>query len=109
MASVSVVIPVKDGGPLLSRCLEAVRSQGDVELIVIGAEPPSQVRGGGVLGGLAGGHPRELGEVTAYVLDKAPTRVLITAPPDPAAAAATAAEEEEVGLGDEAGDAVRPS
>src|SRR5688572_9830177 len=35
MRPVSVVIPVKDGGPLLRRCLEAVRSQGPVELVVI--------------------------------------------------------------------------
>lgn len=33
--AVSVVIPVKDGGPLLRRVLEAVRSQGELELIVI--------------------------------------------------------------------------
>jgi APA family basic amino acid/polyamine antiporter len=54
----------------------------EVEAIVIGAEPPSRIRGGGVLGGIAGGRPRELGEVTAYVLEKAPSRVLVTAPPD---------------------------
>jgi glycosyltransferase involved in cell wall biosynthesis len=34
MRSVSVVIPVKNGGPLLAEVLEAVRAQGDVELIV---------------------------------------------------------------------------
>ena len=35
MTSLSVVIPVKDGGPLLERVLAAVRAQGDLELIVI--------------------------------------------------------------------------
>ena len=35
MSDVSVVIPVKDGGPLLERALAAVRAQGDLELIVI--------------------------------------------------------------------------
>ena len=30
-----MVIPVKDGGPLLARVLEAVRAQGDLELLVI--------------------------------------------------------------------------
>ena len=35
MSSFSVVIPVKDGGPLLDRALSAVRAQGDLELIVI--------------------------------------------------------------------------
>ena len=49
---------------------------------MIGAEPPSRIKGGGVLGGIAGGRPQELGEVTAYVLEKAPVRVLVTAPPD---------------------------
>jgi basic amino acid/polyamine antiporter, APA family len=59
---------------------EARRRQ--VEAIVIGAEPPSPIKGGGVLGGIAGARPRELGSVTAYVLEKAPCRVLVTAPPD---------------------------
>jgi O-antigen biosynthesis protein len=35
VTSVSVVIPVKDGGPLLGMVLSAVRAQGDVELLVI--------------------------------------------------------------------------
>jgi O-antigen biosynthesis protein len=35
VTAVSVVIPVKNGGPLLEKALAAVRSQGDVELIVI--------------------------------------------------------------------------
>jgi APA family basic amino acid/polyamine antiporter len=59
---------------------EARRRQ--VEVIVIGAEPPSPIKGGSVLGGIAGRRPQELGEVTAYVLEKSPCRVLITAPPD---------------------------
>jgi APA family basic amino acid/polyamine antiporter len=54
----------------------------NVEAIVIGAEPPSPMRGGGLLGGVSGSRPRELGEVTAYVLEKSNCRVLITAPPD---------------------------
>jgi APA family basic amino acid/polyamine antiporter len=64
-----------------SAIVEAARVR-RAEAIVIGAEPPSPVKGGGVLGGIAGGRPRELGEVTAYVLEKSPVRVLITAPPD---------------------------
>jgi APA family basic amino acid/polyamine antiporter len=55
-----------------------------VEAIVIGAEPPSPIKGGSVLGGIAGRRPQELGEVTAYVLEKSPCRVLVTAPPDSA-------------------------
>ena len=53
-----------------------------VEAIVIGAEPPSPIRGGGILGGVSTRPNKELGEVTAYVLEKAPCRVLVTAPPD---------------------------
>jgi APA family basic amino acid/polyamine antiporter len=56
------------------------------EAIVIGAEPPSRIKGGGLLGGIAGGRQNELGEVTSYVLEKAPCRVLVTAPPDLAGA-----------------------
>jgi basic amino acid/polyamine antiporter, APA family len=55
----------------------------NVEAIVIGAEPPSPIRGGGILGGVSATRLRELGEVTAYVLEKAPCRVVVTAPPDP--------------------------
>ncbi len=52
----------------------------NVELIVMGAEPPSKVRGGDFLGGTGGGLPPEIGEATQYVLSKAPCRVLVTAP-----------------------------
>ena len=65
--------------------VEAAR-QRRVEAIVIGAEPPSRIKGGGLLGGIAGARQNELGEVTAYVLEKAPSRVLVTAPPDGAGA-----------------------
>jgi APA family basic amino acid/polyamine antiporter len=54
----------------------------NVELIVMGGEPPSRVRGGPVLGGVGGSRPPEVGEVTEYVLKKAPCRVLLTAPPE---------------------------
>jgi basic amino acid/polyamine antiporter, APA family len=64
-----------------SAIVEAARAR-QAEAIVIGAEPPSRIRGGGVLGGIVGGRPPEVGEVTAYVLEKSPVRVLITAPPD---------------------------
>ena len=67
------------------------------EAIVIGAEPPTRIKGGGLLGGIAGVRQRELGEVTAYVLEKAPTRVLVTAPPD-GAGAREELQEGELGL-----------
>jgi basic amino acid/polyamine antiporter, APA family len=69
-----------------SAIIEAARARGS-EAIVIGAEPPSRIKGGGLLGGIAGGRQAELGEVTAYVLEKSPVRVLVTAPPDGAGAA----------------------
>jgi APA family basic amino acid/polyamine antiporter len=61
--------------------VEEARRRG-VELIVMGGEPPTQVRGGAVLGGVGGSRPPEIGEVTEYVLRKAPCRVLLTAPPE---------------------------
>lgn len=50
-----------------------------VEVIVLAAEEPSGIRGGGLLGG----RPMEnyVGEVTKYVVSKAPCRVIVTAPP----------------------------
>jgi APA family basic amino acid/polyamine antiporter len=68
-----------------------------VEAIVIGAEPPSPIRGGGILGGVGGSRPKELGEITAYVLEKAPSRVVVTAPPDGAGRKAKAEGEAEPG------------
>jgi APA family basic amino acid/polyamine antiporter len=54
-----------------------------VEAIVLGAEEPSRMRGGTLLGGRSG--PRDkskgLGEMTRYVLEKAPCRVILTAAP----------------------------
>ncbi|MBS1880673.1 MAG: universal stress protein, partial [Actinobacteria bacterium] len=61
--------------------LEAAR-RADSEAIVIGGEPPSKIRGGGVLGGIGAAKPEEIGAATEYVLKKAPCRVLLTAPPE---------------------------
>jgi APA family basic amino acid/polyamine antiporter len=62
--------------------VEEARRRG-VELIVMGGEPPTRVRGGPVLGGRGQrSRPKEIGEVTEYVLRKAPCRVLLTAPPE---------------------------
>lgn len=62
--------------------LEAAR-RGNAEAIVIGGEPPTKIRGGGVLGGISAAKPAEIGAATEYVLKKAPCRVLLTAPPEP--------------------------
>jgi APA family basic amino acid/polyamine antiporter len=59
--------------------VQAARER-DIEVIVMGAEPPTRIRGGAVLGGIGGSRPDEIGPVTAYVLAKAPCRVLLTAP-----------------------------
>jgi APA family basic amino acid/polyamine antiporter len=60
--------------------VDAARAR-NVEVIVMGGEPPTRVRGGAILGGIRGSRPPEVGEVTEYVLKKAPCRVLLTAPP----------------------------
>jgi len=52
-----------------------------VEAIVLAAEEPSRVRGGALLGGV-GPLENSIGEVTRYVIRKAPCRVILTAPPD---------------------------
>ncbi|SEH14075.1 basic amino acid/polyamine antiporter, APA family [Thermoleophilum album] len=52
-----------------------------VEAIVLAAEAPSRTRGGGVLGGRGAPLDRALGDITRYVLDKAPCPVILTAPP----------------------------
>lgn len=52
----------------------------DADAIVIGSEPPSPIQGGWMLGGTGDSRPEEIGPVTAYVLKRAPCRVLLTAP-----------------------------
>lgn len=63
--------------------VEAARGSG-AEVIVIGGEPPSKIRGGARLGGIGAAKPAEVGAATEYVLKKAPCRVLLTAPPEAA-------------------------
>lgn len=60
--------------------VEAARRSG-AEAIVVGAEPPSKIRGGATIGGIGGAKPAEIGAATEHVLKKAPCRVLLTAPP----------------------------
>jgi len=54
-----------------------------VEAIVLAAEEPSRVRGGALFGGAGGPLENYLGDVTKYVIRKAPCRVILTAPPGP--------------------------
>ena len=70
------VFRARDAG---SGIVQAARER-DVDVIVMGAEPPTRIRGGAVLGGVGGSRPAEVGPVTEYVLRKAPCRVLLTAP-----------------------------
>src|SRR5204863_733509 len=51
-----------------------------VEAIVLAAEEPSRVRGGALMGGI-GPLENYVGEITKYVINKAPCLVLLTAPP----------------------------
>ncbi len=76
--SVEVIRARKTGAGIV----EAAR-RFNSEAIVIGAEPPSKIRGGGRFGGIGAARPAEIGAATEYVLKKAPCRVLLTAPPEP--------------------------
>ena len=51
------------------------------DAIVMGAEPPSPIQGGPLLGGSGEARHEEVGPVTAYVIGHARVPVLITAPP----------------------------
>ena len=50
---------------------------------MLAAEEPTGIRGGLFLGGKQGLHDSFVGETTRYVLQKAESRVILTAPPSP--------------------------
>jgi APA family basic amino acid/polyamine antiporter len=52
-----------------------------VQAIVLAAEEPSKIRGGALLGGRGGPLDNFVGDVTKYVIAKAPCQVILTAPP----------------------------
>jgi basic amino acid/polyamine antiporter, APA family len=52
-----------------------------VEAIVLAAEESSRVRGGSLFGGVGGPLENFVGDVSRYVIAKAPCRVILTAPP----------------------------
>ena len=52
-----------------------------VEAIVLAAEESSRVRGGALLGGRGGPLENYVGDVSRYVINKSPVRVILTAPP----------------------------
>ena len=70
--------------PARRSCDEARRR--GVEAIVLAAEEPTRMRGGLLLGGKRGLHDTFVGETTRYVVNKAPCRVILTAPPGGATA-----------------------
>jgi basic amino acid/polyamine antiporter, APA family len=51
-----------------------------VEAIVLGAEEPSAIKGGAILGGRGGPRESFVGDITKYVISKADCRVIVTAP-----------------------------
>jgi len=59
-----------------------------VEAIVLAAEEPTRMRGGPLLGGKRGLYDTFVGQTTRYVVNKAPCRVILTAPPADGAAPA---------------------
>lgn len=65
-----------------------------VQAIVLAADEPSQIRGGNAFGGRSPRADRFVGKTTRYVVEKAPCRVILTAPP-----AEDAAEGDGVGEG----------
>jgi APA family basic amino acid/polyamine antiporter len=67
-----------------------------VEAIVLAAEEPTRLRGGVLYGGKQGLRDSYVGETTRYVVNKAPCRVLLTAPPARAPGDPTRAAEEVV-------------
>jgi APA family basic amino acid/polyamine antiporter len=79
--NVEVTTKLLPARSLGSGIVQEARDKG-AEVIVMGGEPPTRVRGGAILGGIGGARPDEIGEVTEYVLRKAPCRVLLTAPPE---------------------------
>jgi basic amino acid/polyamine antiporter, APA family len=52
-----------------------------VEAIVLAAEEPTRIKGGAVLGGRGRARDRFVGETTRYVVEKAPCKIILTAPP----------------------------
>ena len=56
--------------------MDEARRRG-VEAIVLAAEQPTRVRGGAMLGGRGGPRDRFVGEMTRYVVEKAPCRVIL--------------------------------
>jgi basic amino acid/polyamine antiporter, APA family len=68
-------------GRSLGAAVVAEAKRRGVEAIVLAAEAPTRIRGGGILGGRGIGSDRFAGDFTRYVIEKAPCKVILTAPP----------------------------
>jgi APA family basic amino acid/polyamine antiporter len=79
-AGVEVATAMVRGRSVGQAIVSEARRRG-VEAIVLGAEEPSRLRGGAILGGRGRVRDRFVGETTRYVIEKAPCKVLLTAPP----------------------------
>jgi APA family basic amino acid/polyamine antiporter len=77
---VTVVTTVVRARRVGQAIVNVARERG-VEAIVLAAEEPSRIRGGALFGGSGGPLDNFVGEVTKYVIRKAPCRVILTAPP----------------------------
>jgi basic amino acid/polyamine antiporter, APA family len=79
-AGVEVATAMVRGRSMGQAIVSEARRRG-VEAIVLGAEEPSRLRGGAILGGRGRVRDRFVGETTRYVVEKAPCKVILTAPP----------------------------
>jgi APA family basic amino acid/polyamine antiporter len=68
-------------GRTLGAAIVAEARRRGVEAIVLAAEAPTRIRGGAILGGRGIGSDRFAGDFTRYVIEKAPCKVILTAPP----------------------------
>ena len=68
-------------GRSVGQAIVAEARRRGVEAIVLAAEEPSRVGGGALMGGRGRGRDRVVGETTRYVVEKAPCKVILTAPP----------------------------
>jgi nucleotide-binding universal stress UspA family protein len=68
-------------GRTIGQAIVSEAKRRGVEAIVIAAEEPTRVRGGAILGGRGRSRERFVGETTRYVVEKAPCKVILTAPP----------------------------
>ena len=76
-------------GRSVGQAIVAEAKRRGVEAIVLAAEAPTRIRGGAILGGRGIGSDRFAGDFTRYVIEKAPCKVILTAPPADDAAETT--------------------